>query len=110
VLLAASFNVMKVYYHMPEKKVDSIDAEGWLHTGDLATMNAQGYVNIVGRLKDMMIRGGENIYPAEIEQLLMRHPKIADAQVIGVPDAYMGADMAALIRLKPDRPVTRGQL
>jgi len=98
--------VMKGYYNMPEKTAETIDAEGWLHTGDLATMNAQGYINIVGRVKDMIIRGGENIYPAEIEQFLMRHPKIADAQVIGIPDAFMGEEMAAFIRLKPDEQLT----
>ncbi len=108
--LARSFNVMKGYYHMPEKTAETIDADGWLHTGDLATMNAQGYVNIVGRVKDMIIRGGENIYPAEIEQFLMRHPKIADAQVIGIPDAFMGEEIAALIRLKPDEQLTEEAL
>jgi fatty-acyl-CoA synthase len=108
--LIRSFNVMKGYYNMPEKTAETIDAEGWLHTGDLATMNGQGYVNIVGRVKDMIIRGGENLYPAEIEQLLMRHSKIADAQVIGVPDAYMGEEMAALIRLKSDEQLTEEAL
>jgi fatty-acyl-CoA synthase len=102
--------VMKGYYNMPEKTAETIDAEGWLHTGDLATMNSQGYVNIVGRVKDMIIRGGENMYPTEIEQFLMRHPKIADAQVIGVPDAFMGEEMAALIRLKPDEQLTEEAL
>jgi fatty-acyl-CoA synthase len=109
-LLVRSFNVMKGYYNMPEKTAETIDAEGWLHTGDLATMNGQGYVNIVGRVKDMIICGGENLYPAEIEQFLMRHPKIADAQVIGIPDAYMGEKVAALIRLKPDEELTEQAL
>ncbi len=108
--LTRGFNVMKGYYNMPEKTAETIDADGWLHTGDLATMNAQGYVNIVGRVKDMIIRGGENIYPTEIEQFLMRHPKIADAQVIGIPDAFMGEEMAALIRLKPDEELTEEAL
>jgi len=108
--LVRSFNVMKGYYNMPEKTTETIDADGWLHTGDLATMNAQGYVNIVGRVKDMIIRGGENIYPAEIEQFLMRHPKIADAQVIGIPDSFMGEEMAALIRFKPDEQLTEDEL
>ncbi|HKS43405.1 MAG TPA: AMP-binding protein [Blastocatellia bacterium] len=99
-LLARGFLVMKGYYNMPELTAEAIDAEGWLHTGDLATMNAQGYVNIVGRVKDMIIRGGENLYPAEIESFLMRHPKIAEAQVVGVPDAFMGEEAAALLRLK----------
>ena len=108
--LVRSFNVMKGYYNMPEKTTETIDADGWLHTGDLATMNAQGYVNIVGRVKDMIIRGGENIYPAEIEQFLMRHPKIADAQVIGIPNSFMGEEMAALIRFKPDEQLTEDEL
>jgi fatty-acyl-CoA synthase len=81
-----------------------------LHTGDLATMNGQGYFNIVGRVKDMIIRGGENLYPAEIEQFLMHHSKIADAQVIGVPDAFMGEEMAALIRLKSEEQLTEAEL
>ena len=94
--------VMKGYYKMPEKTVEAIDKDGWLHSGDLATMNERGYINIVGRVKDMVIRGGENIFPAEIEAFLMRHPKIADAQIVGVPDKFMGEEVAALLRLKPD--------
>jgi fatty-acyl-CoA synthase len=100
-LLARGFLVMKGYYKMPEMTAEAIDAEGWLHTGDLATMNAQGYINIVGRVKDMIIRGGENLYPAEIEAFLMRHPKVAEAQVIGVPDHFMGEEAAALLRIRP---------
>jgi fatty-acyl-CoA synthase len=73
-----------------------------MHSGDLAVMDEAGYVNIVGRIKDMIIRGGENIYPAEIEAFLMRHPKIAEAQVVGVPDRFMGEEVAAVLRLKPD--------
>jgi len=94
------YAVMKGYYNMPEKTAETIDAEGWLHTGDLATMNGQGYFNIVGRAKEMIIRGGENVYPAEVEAFLMRHPKIAEAQVVGVPDTYMGEEGVALIKLK----------
>jgi fatty-acyl-CoA synthase len=101
-LLTRGFLVMKGYYNMPEKTAETIDADGWLHTGDLATMNDHGYVKIVGRVKDMIIRGGENIYPAEIESFLMRHPKIAEAQVVGLPDNFMGEEVAAVIRLKPD--------
>ncbi len=100
-LMTRGFLVMKGYYNMPDKSAEAIDAEGWLHTGDLATMNAEGYVNIVGRVKDMIIRGGENIYPAEIEAFLMRHPDIAEAQVVGLPDSFMGEEVAAVIRLKP---------
>ena len=100
-LMTRGFLVMKGYYNMPDRTAEAIDAEGWLHTGDLATMNAYGYVNIVGRVKDMIIRGGENIYPAEIESFLMRHPEIAEAQVVGLPDGFMGEEVAAVIRLKP---------
>jgi fatty-acyl-CoA synthase len=100
-LMTRGFLVMKGYYNMPDNTAGAIDAEGWLHTGDLATMNACGYVNIVGRVKDMIIRGGENIYPAEIEAFLMRHPEIAEAQVVGLPDGFMGEEVAAVIRLKP---------
>jgi len=99
-LLARGFLVMKGYYNLPEKTAEAIDAEGWLHTGDLATMDARGYIKIVGRVKDMIIRGGENIYPAEVEAFLMRHPKVAEAQVVGVPDSFMGEEAAALLRLK----------
>jgi fatty-acyl-CoA synthase len=108
--LARGFHVMKGYYNMPEKTAATIDDDGWLHTGDLATMNAQGYVNIVGRVKDMIIRGGENIYPAEVEQFLMRNSKIADAQVIGVPDSFMGEEIAALVRLKPGEQLSEEEL
>ena len=99
-LMTRGFLVMKGYYNMPEKTAEAIDSEGWLHTGDLATMNENGYVNIVGRVKDMIIRGGENIYPAEIEEFLMRHPDIAEAQVVGLPDSFMGEEVAAVLRLK----------
>ncbi len=99
-LLVRGFMVMKGYYNMPEKTAETIDNENWLHTGDLATMDEKGYVRIVGRLKEMIIRGGENIYPVEIENFLMRHPKIAEAQVIGVPDPVMGEEMVALLILK----------
>lgn len=99
-LWARGFLTMHGYYNMPEKTAETIVADGWLRSGDLATMNAQGYINIVGRLKDMIIRGGENLYPAEIEEMLMRHPKIAEAQVVGVPDPYMGEEMVAVVRLR----------
>jgi fatty-acyl-CoA synthase len=101
-LCARGFLVMKDYYRMPEKTAETLDGDGWLHSGDLATMNEQGYVNIVGRVKDMVIRGGENIFPAEIEAFLMRHPKVAEAQIVGVPDAFMGEELVALLRLKDD--------
>jgi acyl-CoA synthetase (AMP-forming)/AMP-acid ligase II len=88
---------MAGYYKMPEKTAEAIDAEGWLHSGDLATMNAQGYLNIVGRLKDMVIRGGENLFPVEVEEFLVRHPKVAEVQVVGVPDAYFGEELLAVV-------------
>jgi fatty-acyl-CoA synthase len=91
------FLVMQGYYNMPEKTAGAIDSEGWLHTGDLATMDAHGYVNIVGRLKEMVIRAGENIFPREIEEFLIRHPKIADVQVLGVPDPFFGEELLAVV-------------
>jgi fatty-acyl-CoA synthase len=99
-LCSKAFSNMKGYYNMPDKTAETIDDDGWLHSGDLAVMRPDGYINIVGRVKDMIIRGGENIYPAEIEAFLMNHPKIAEAQVVGVPDAFMGEEVCALIRLK----------
>ena len=91
------FLTMAGYYHMPEKTAEVIDADGWLHSGDLATMNAQGYLNIVGRLKDMVIRGGENLFPVEVEEFLICHPGVAEVQVVGVPDAFYGEELLAVI-------------
>lgn len=96
-LCCRGYLVMQGYYKMPEKTAETIDSEGWLHTGDLATMDARGYVNIVGRLKDMVIRGGENIFPREIEEFLIRHPKIADVSIVGVPDTFFGEELLAVI-------------
>ncbi len=109
-LCLRGFSVMKGYYNMPEKTAETIDHENWLHTGDLATMNAEGYFKIVGRVKDMVIRGGENIYPAEIEQFLMRHPAIAEAQIVGVPDPFMGEETVALLRVKPGASVSEDEV
>lgn len=109
-LCCRGFLVMQGYYNMPEKTAETIDSDSWLHTGDLATMNAQGYVNIVGRLKDMIIRGGENIFPREVEEFLIRHPQIADAQVLGVPDVFFGEELLAVIRLKAGEHLTRDEL
>jgi fatty-acyl-CoA synthase len=94
------YSVMLGYWDDPDKTDEAIDADGWMHTGDLATMDADGYVNIVGRIKDMVIRGGENIYPREIEEFLFTHPSVADVQVIGVPDDRYGEEVCAWIRLK----------
>lgn len=96
-LCCRGFLVMQGYYNMPEKTAEAIDREGWLHSGDLATIDDNGYVRIVGRLKDMVIRGGENIYPREIEEFLIRHPLIADVQVVGVPDSFFGEELLAVI-------------
>jgi fatty-acyl-CoA synthase len=99
-LCTRGFIVMKGYYNMPEATAKAIDADGWLHTGDLATMDEHGYCKITGRLKDMIIRGGENIYPREIEEFLYTHPSIADVQVAGVPDLKYGEEVLAWIKLK----------
>ena len=98
---------MKGYWGDEEKTREAIDAEGWMHTGDLATMDADGYVNIVGRIKDMVIRGGENIYPREIEEFLYRHPKVQDVQVVGVPDQRYGEELCAWIIAKSGQTVDR---
>ena len=109
-LCCRGYLVMQGYYKMPEKTAATIDEEGWLHTGDLATMDAQGYVNIVGRLKDMVIRGGENLFPAEIEEFLIRHPRVADAQVLGVPDAFFGEELLAVVRSREGVQLTEQEL
>jgi fatty-acyl-CoA synthase len=101
---------MQGYYKMPEKTVEAIDGEGWLHTGDLATMDTSGHVNIVGRLKDMVIRGGENLFPAEIEEFLLRHPKVANVQVVGVPDAFFGEELLAAVIPMGDAQLTEAEL
>jgi fatty-acyl-CoA synthase len=95
------YSVMLGYWDQPDKTAEAIDAAGWMHTGDLATMDAEGYVNITGRIKDMLIRGGENIYPREIEEFLHTHPDVLDAQVIGVPDTRYGEEIMAWIQLRP---------
>jgi len=102
--------MMMGYYKMPEKTAETIDHSGWLHSGDLATMNGQGYINIVGRIKDMVIRGGENLFPAEIEEFLIRHPKVADVQVLGVPDAFFGEELLAVVIPKAGEQVTEQEL
>jgi len=99
-LCTRGYSVMRGYWNDEEKTREAIDGAGWMHTGDLATMDEEGYVNIVGRLKDMIIRGGENVYPREIEEFLYRHPKIQDVQVIGVPDDKYGEEVCAWVRLR----------
>ncbi|MDK1037444.1 MAG: AMP-binding protein [Actinomycetota bacterium] len=100
------YSVMIGYWNESERTAEVIDAEGWMHTGDLATMDDEGYVKIVGRIKDMIIRGGENVYPREIEEFLYTHPDIVDAQVIGVPDQKFGEQVMAWVTLKPGATLT----
>ncbi|WP_249010721.1 AMP-binding protein [Conexibacter sp. DBS9H8] len=96
------YSVMTGYWEEPAKTAEVIDAAGWMHTGDLATMDDEGYCAIVGRIKDMVIRGGENLYPREIEEFLYTHPAIADVQVVGVPDPLYGEELCAWVRRQPD--------
>jgi fatty-acyl-CoA synthase len=99
-LCTRGYSVMLGYWNDAERTAEAVDPDGWMHTGDLATMDADGYVNIVGRIKDMIIRGGENIYPREIEEYLYTHPDVVDAQVVGVPDEKYGEQVAAWIKLQ----------
>lgn len=106
-LCTRGYSVMLGYWNEPEKTAESIDAGRWMHTGDLAMMREDGYVEIVGRIKDMIIRGGENIYPREIEEFLYAHPKIADVQVVGVPHERYGEEVLACVILRdPGEPLT----
>ncbi|MFW6333452.1 MAG: AMP-binding enzyme, partial [Thermodesulfobacteriota bacterium] len=109
-LCTRGYHVMKGYYKNPEATQDAIDAEGWLHTGDLAIMDVDGYCKITGRIKDMIIRGGENIYPREIEEFLYTHPKIRDVQVVGVPSRKYGEEVAAFVQVKPGETATEEEL
>jgi len=99
-LMTRGYSVMLGYWNDPEITAEAIDAAGWMHTGDQATIDEAGFCKIVGRIKDMVIRGGENVYPREIEEFLYRHPKIQDVQVIGVPDEKYGEELCAWICLK----------
>ena len=99
-LCTRGYSVMQGYWADEVKTAEAIDRAGWMHTGDLATMDGEGYINIVGRLKDMVIRGGENVYPREVEEFLYRHPKIQEVQVIGVPDRKYGEELCAWIKLR----------
>jgi fatty-acyl-CoA synthase len=109
-LCARGWLVMVGYYNMPERTAEAVDKDGWLHTGDLATMNAEGYINIVGRIKDIVIRGGENISPREIEEFLFRHPKVADVAVLGVPDAFFGEELLAVVMPRAGVELTEEEL
>jgi fatty-acyl-CoA synthase len=109
-ILTRGYSVMKSYWDDPERTRDVIDDAGWMHTGDLGIIDAQGYCNITGRLKDMLIRGGENIYPREVEEFLYRHPKIQAAQVFGVPDPKYGEEVCAWVQLKPGMAATTQEI
>ena len=104
------YHIMLEYYGQPEKTAETIDAAGWLHSGDLGTMDADGYVRITGRLKDMIIRGGENIYPREIEDLIFTHPKVAEVAVFGVPDDYYGEEVMAWVKLHTGESLSEEEL
>ncbi len=103
-ICSRGYGVMHGYHDNPEATAATIDRDGWLHTGDLGTMDARGYCKIVGRIKDMIIRGGENIYPREIEEVLFAHPAVGDVAVVGVPDEKWGERVVAFIRLAPEAP------
>ena len=108
--VARGYNIMKGYYKMPKATKSAIDAQGWLHTGDLACRTPEGNFRITGRLKDMIIRGGENIYPKEIEEFIYTHPKVKDVQVIGVPDEQYGEEIMACIVLKEGETMTEEEM
>jgi len=105
-LCTRGYSVMTGYWNDPERTAEAIDAAGWMHTGDLATMDVDGYLNIVGRSKDMIIRGGENVYPREVEEFLYGHAAVADVQVVGVPDPRYGEEILAFVLLRDGAAAT----
>src|SRR5436190_3107927 len=105
-LCTRGYSVMTGYWNDPERTAETIDRAGWMHTGDLATMDVDGYVNIVGRIKDMIIRGGENVYPREIEEFLYSHPDVSDVSVIGVPDVKYGEELMAWVKVREGADLT----
>jgi fatty-acyl-CoA synthase len=109
-LCTRGYSVMLGYWEQPDKTAEAIDAARWMHTGDLATMDSAGYVRIVGRIKDLVIRGGENIYPREIEEFLYTHPDVADVQVVGVPDPKYGEEVLAAVRLRAGASISEEEL
>ncbi|MGW4800836.1 AMP-binding protein, partial [Nonomuraea sp. NPDC004297] len=110
-LCTRGYSVMLGYWNEPDRTAEAIDAARWMHTGDLATMDDDGYVNVVGRIKDVVIRGGENVYPREVEEFLYGHPGIADVQVIGVPDERYGEEVMAWVIMRPGAdPLTAERL
>ena len=108
-LLTRGYSVMKGYWDDKERTSESI-VDGWMHTGDLAVIDENGFCSITGRVKDMIIRGGENIYPREIEEYLIRHPKVSDVQVFGIPDTRMGEEVCAWVIAKPDSELAEDEL
>jgi len=104
------YSVMLGYWNNQEATSDAIDVARWMHTGDLATMDEEGAINIVGRIKDMVIRGGENVYPREVEEFLYSHPAVSDVQVIGVPDEKYGEELMAWVKLRPGLSATDEEL
>jgi len=109
-ICARGYSVMRGYWNDQERTRETIDDDGWLHSGDLGVMDEQGYVQVVGRIKDMVIRGGENIYPREVEEFLYTHPNIAEVQIFGVPDERMGEEVCAWIQLQPGTSLTEDEL
>ncbi len=109
-LCTRGYSVMLGYWNNPEATAEALDAARWMHTGDLAVMDEQGYLSIVGRNKDMIIRGGENVYPREIEEFLFNHPAVADVQVVGIPDTKYGEEIVAWIKCHPGHAVTAVEL
>jgi fatty-acyl-CoA synthase len=109
-LCTRGYSVMRGYWDEPQRTAESIDREGWMHTGDLAVLDEEGYCNIVGRVKDMIIRGGENVYPREIEEFLFKHPAILDVAVVGVPDPRFGEAVCAVVRLREGMQATEADV
>jgi fatty-acyl-CoA synthase len=109
-LCTRGYSVMLGYWNEPQKTAEAIDAARWMHTGDLAVMDDAGYLNIVGRIKDLVIRGGENVYPREVEEFLYTHPAIEDVQVIGVPDAKYGEELCAWVKVRAGSDLTTEQV
>jgi len=109
-LCTRGYSVMLGYWNDAARTAEAIDRDGWMHTGDLATMDDDGYLNIVGRIKDLIIRGGENVYPREVEEFLYTHPAIVDVQVIGVPDARYGEEIMAWVRVVDGATLTHAEL
>jgi len=104
------YHIMRGYYGQPDKTAETIDKNGWLYSGDLGTMDADGYVQITGRRKEMIIRGGENIYPGEIEEFIFTHPKVAQVAVFGIPDEFYGEEVMAWIQLHAGETATEDEI